>query len=113
MKPAMKMVNHKFFSYVHVLYNLHKHLCTGYMLLEKVQGKLCSELFLISHSLTSETLFKHLVPEDCRPLFCVRQIVKIRCQPQKQPTPWYVCGAQTAHYQVPVPKLTSEESVQV
>lgn len=97
------MVSQMFISYVHVLHNLHKHLCTDYMLHQRVQGKLCSELFLISHSFTSEGLFKHLFPEDSRPLFCVRQIVKTGCQPQKN---LLLCGAQPAHYQVPVPKLT-------
>lgn len=83
----MKTVSQMFISYLHVLHNLHKHLCTDYMLLQRVQGKLCSELFLISHSFTSEGLFKHLVPEDSRPLFCFRQIVKTGCQPQKNPAP--------------------------
>lgn len=64
----------RFFSYVYVLSNIHKHLCTGCMLHEHVQGKPCNELFLLSHSHTCESLFKHLVPEDCRTRFCVRQI---------------------------------------
>lgn len=88
--PWKRMIR-RFFSYVYVLSNIHKHLCTGCMLHEHVQGKPCNELFLLSHSHTCESLFKHLVPEDCRTRFCVRQIDSEDTVPTRKATCSFVC----------------------
>lgn len=64
--------------------------------------KFYSELFLINHSFMSDSLFKHLTLEDCKPLFWVRQVVSMGCQPQR---PASGCQAHSVLYQGPIPEL--------